>query len=62
MTDPTRLDAHAQPAAIHARQVSCRDLMQACLARVHPLNPLHTAIVYLAQDDTLRACEPLSIQ
>ena len=62
MTDPTRPDAHALPEAIHACQVSCRDLMQARLARVHPLNPLHTAIVYLAQDDTLRACEPLSIQ
>ena len=62
MTDPTRLDAHALSGAIHARQVSCRDVMQACLARVHPLNPLHTAIVYLAPDDTLRAREPLSIQ
>ena len=62
MTDPTRPDAHALSGAIHARQVSCRDVMQARLARVHPLNPLHTAIVYLAQDDKMRACETLSIQ
>ena len=41
--------------AIHARQVSCREVMQAYLARIHRLNPVFNAIVNLAPDDALLA-------
>jgi amidase len=53
--DLTDLDAHALSGAIHARRFSCRELMQATLARVHRLNPGANAIVNLAADDTLLA-------
>ena len=51
--DPTELDAHALSAAIHARALSCRELMQATLARVHRLNPKANALVNLASDEVL---------
>lgn len=51
--DLTDLDAHALSTAIHARQVSCREVMQAYLARIHALNPKARAIVNLAADDGL---------
>ena len=51
--DTTDLDAHALSTAIHARQVSCREVMQAYLARIHALNPRANAIVNLAADDDL---------
>ena len=53
--DITDLDAHALGAAIHTRRVSCREVMQATLARVHALNPQANAIVNLAPDDLLLA-------
>ncbi|MFN0183200.1 MAG: amidase [Aquabacterium sp.] len=53
--DLTDLDAHALSQAIHARQVSCRDVMQAYLARIRVLNPLFNAIVNQRPDDTLLA-------
>jgi Asp-tRNA(Asn)/Glu-tRNA(Gln) amidotransferase A subunit family amidase len=34
-----RPDAHALSDAIHARTVSCREVMSAYLARIHRLNP-----------------------
>lgn len=49
----TDLDAHALSAAIHTRQVSCREVMQTYLARIHTLNPGANAIVNLASDDSL---------
>ncbi len=53
-TDPiTDLDAHALSSAIHARQLSCREVMQATLARIHCLNPHFNAIVNLAGDALL---------
>ncbi|MBL0147457.1 MAG: amidase [Ideonella sp.] len=53
-TDPiTDLDAHALSQAIHARTLSCREVMQAYLARIHRLNPRFAAIVNLAADDAL---------
>ena len=56
ITDPiTDLDADALSQAIHARQLSCREVMQATLARIHRLNPAANAIVNLAPDDTLLA-------
>ncbi len=54
-TDPTALDASALSAAIHAREISCREVMQACLAHIHRLNPAHTALVSLRPDDELLA-------
>ena len=51
--NPTDLDAQALSQAIHARQLSCREVMQACLARIHALNPKANAIVNLADDDAL---------
>jgi amidase len=41
--------------AIHARQVSCREVMQAYLARIHRLNPVFNAVVNLAPDEVLLA-------
>ncbi|WP_137895746.1 amidase [Ramlibacter sp. 2FC] len=52
-TDPTDLDADALSRAIHAREISCREVMQAYLARIHRLNPRFNAIVSLAPDDAL---------
>ena len=51
----TDLDADALSRAIHARQISCREVMQATLARIHRLNPRLNAIVNLAADDDLLA-------
>ncbi len=53
MTDITDLDADALSRAIHARHVSCREVMQAYLARIHHLNPHFNAIVNIAADDHL---------
>ncbi|TDM08406.1 MAG: amidase [Ideonella sp. MAG2] len=54
-SDLTDLDATALSAAIHARQLSCVEVMQAYLARIHRLNPRAVAMVNLAPDDTLLA-------
>jgi amidase len=54
--DPiTDLDALALSRAIHARDVSCVEVMKAYLARIHRVNPRFTAIVSLAGDDALLA-------
>ncbi|HEX6019310.1 MAG TPA: amidase [Burkholderiaceae bacterium] len=56
MNDPiTDLDAHALSRAIHAREVSCVEVMHAYLARIHRLNPKLNAIVNLAPHDALLA-------
>lgn len=52
ITDLSALDLSK---AIHARQVSCRQVMQAYQARIHWLNPRFLAIVNLLPDDTLLA-------
>jgi len=39
--------------AIHGRQVSCRDVMAAYLARIEQLNPTYNAIVALRDPDSL---------
>ncbi|MBP6903274.1 MAG: amidase [Burkholderiaceae bacterium] len=54
-TAPTDLDASALSQALHARQLSCRELMAATLARIHRLNPAANAIVNLRPDDELLA-------
>ncbi|MBL8288879.1 MAG: amidase, partial [Rubrivivax sp.] len=54
--DPvTALDAISLSRAIHARQVSCREVMQAYLARIHRLNPAANAIVNLVDDEVALA-------
>ena len=54
MTDPiTDLGADALSRSIHSREVSCREVMSAYLARIHRLNPRFNAIVNLASDETL---------
>ena len=49
----TDLSADALSVAIHARQVSCREVMQAYLTRIHALNPTFNAIVNLRGDAEL---------
>ena len=51
--DITALDADALSTAIHARRVSCREVMSAYLERIHRLNPRLNAIVNLAPGDAL---------
>ncbi len=51
--DITSHDAHALSQLIHDRQVSCREVMQAYLARIDALNPKANAIVNRAGDDVL---------
>jgi amidase len=54
-TDITDHDASALSRLIHAREVSCRETMQAYLARIHHLNPVLNALVNLAPDHALLA-------
>ncbi len=49
----TDLDASALSAAIHAREVSCREVMQAFLDRIGEANPRFNAIVSLRNPQTL---------
>ncbi len=51
----TDLSAHALSSAIHRRQLSCREVMQATLARIDEFNPVHNAIVSLRDGDALLA-------
>jgi amidase len=55
MTSISDWDADTLSRAIHAKQVSCREVMQTTLARIHTLNPRFNAIVNLAGDDRLLA-------
>jgi amidase len=52
-SDPTHLDAAALSRAIHTREISCREVMEAYLARIRSINPRLNAIVNLAPEDTL---------
>lgn len=51
----TDLDACGLSRAIHARELSCREVMSAYLARIHRLNPAYNALVNLAPDERLLA-------
>jgi amidase len=51
--DIVDLPAHALSDAIRSRQVSCREVMQATLARIETVNPRHNAIVSLREGDAL---------
>ena len=55
-SDATRIvdfSATALSAAIRERAVSCNEVMQAYLERIHRLNPIYNAIVSLRDDDQL---------
>ena len=49
----TDLSATALSAAIHTKQVSCREVMQAYLARIALMNPAHNALVSLRDAEVL---------
>lgn len=51
MESPVDLDALALSRAIHARDVSCREVMQDSLARIERLNPLVNALVALREPE-----------
>ena len=51
----TDLTATALSAAIHARELSCREVMSAYMARISKINPVHNAIVSLRDGDALLA-------
>lgn len=51
--DITDLPAHALAKATRTRRVSCREVMQATLARIEAVNPVHNAIVSLRDGDAL---------
>jgi amidase len=51
--DITDLPAHTLSDAIRKRQVSCREVMRATLARIEAVNPAHNAIVSLRDGDAL---------
>ena len=53
--DITALSASELSERIHARQLSCTDVMQAYLQRIDRLNPIYNAIVNRAPADTLLA-------
>jgi amidase len=53
--DITALDAISLSRAIHARQVSCREVMAAYLARIRRLNPQANAIVNRVPDEVALA-------
>jgi amidase len=49
----TDLSATTLSTAIHSKAVSCREVMQAYLARIAALNPVHNALVSLRAPDAL---------
>ncbi len=51
--DITSLNALALSQALHKREISCRELMQATLARIEKINPQFNALVNLAPAETL---------
>lgn len=56
--DIIELSATALSEAIRARRVSCREVMQAYLARIARMNPVHNALVSLRDgDDLLREAD-----
>ncbi|NLD53391.1 MAG: amidase [Burkholderiaceae bacterium] len=55
MDDPARASLRALSQAIRDRRLSCRELMEAVLARIAQCNPRHNAIVSPRPDDELLA-------
>ncbi len=52
-SDITSMSASLLSLAIRQRQVSCAEVMQAYLARIHRYNPVYNAIVSMRDDDDL---------
>ncbi len=52
-SDLTGMSASTLSAAIRQRHVSCVEVMQAYLARIHRYNPVYNAIVSMVEDDEL---------
>ncbi len=52
-SDLTGMSASTLSAAIRQRHVSCVEVMQAYLARIHRYNPVYNAIVSMVEDDVL---------
>ncbi len=52
-TDITHLSASELSVAIREKQVSCVEVMQSYLAKIHRYNPTYNAIVSLLEDDVL---------
>lgn len=52
-TSITDLNADDLSKAIHAKKVSCREVMQAYLQRIQRLNPIYNAIVNMAEEEAL---------
>ena len=51
--DITDMSASRLSLAIRQREVSCVEVMQAYLARIHRYNPVYNAIVSMVDDDVL---------
>ena len=51
--DITELSASNLSMAIQQKEVSCAEVMQAYLSRIHRYNPVYNAIVSLIEDDEL---------
>lgn len=60
--DLTELNASQLSAAIRQRHVSCVEVMQAYLRRIHRYNPVYNAIVSMLDDDSLLAAARLADQ
>jgi amidase len=59
----TDLDAHALSQAIHSKQFSCREVMQAYLQRIDAVNPQVNALISLQDgDDLLRQADARDAQ
>ena len=51
--DLTDLSASQLSAAVRQSQISCVEVMQAYLQRIHRYNPVYNAIVSMVDDDVL---------
>jgi amidase len=59
----TEIAAHELSRMIHARELSCREVMQAFLGRIHALNPTYNALVSLQDEsDLLRQADARDAQ
>jgi len=50
-SNPTDMSASVLSAAINQREVSCVEVMQAYLERIHRYNPVYNAIVAMVEVD-----------
>ena len=63
MTEIIQFSAHALSQAIHRKQLSCREVMQAYLQRITDVNPRVNAIISLQdEDDLLRQADARDAQ